>query len=350
MAAIGGLMETYYRARAPLRLGLAGGGTDIGSYANRYGGAVLNATVNMFAFASIMPRDDGKIHFYSEDFQTDLLLNAEPQLPINGELDLLKAVYNRMVQQFNNGEPLSFDLITDANVPVGSGLGTSSAITVAILGAFREWLNLPLDEYEIASLAFDIERKDLRLAGGKQDQYAAAFGGFNFMEFSDGDVLVNPLRIKPTALLELENNLVLFFTGQSRESASIIKKKVKAIDKQGETVAAMHRMKEMAYEMKRLMLRHKFDEMGRLMHQMWQDKKRTVSGVSNTELDAIYAAVLQAGALGGKVSGAGGGGFMFFYCPGNTRFKVLQTLRRFDGDIRRFQFNQGGLQTWTNSI
>lgn len=343
-------MAVYYRARAPLRLGLAGGGTDIGSYADRFGGAVLNATVNMFAFASIMPRDDGRIHFYSEDFQTDLVLDAAPSLPINGELDLLKAVYNRMVSQFNNGEPLSFDLITDANVPIGSGLGTSSAITVAILGAFREWLNLPLDEYEIASLAYDIERKDLRLAGGKQDQYAAAFGGFNFMEFSDGDVLVNPLRIKPAALLELENNLVLFFTGQSRESASIIKKKVKAIERDGSTVEAMHRMKDMAYEMKRLMLRHKFDDMGRLMHQMWQDKKRTVKGVSNSEIDAIYTAVRAAGALGGKVSGAGGGGFMFFYCPGNTRYKVLQTLRQFDGDIRRFQFNGGGIQSWTNSI
>jgi D-glycero-alpha-D-manno-heptose-7-phosphate kinase len=340
------LSKVSYRAKAPLRLGLAGGGTDIPAYSDRFGGACLNATINMYAFASIHPRGDGKIELVSADFGRAVLLDAAPELGLDGELDLLKGVYNRIIRDFGGGEPLAFTLITDANVPVGSGLGTSSAVTVAVVGAFREWLRFPLGEYELARLAFDIERSDLRLAGGKQDQYAATFGGVNFMEFVDGDVIVNPLRIKQETLLELENNLLLYYTGKSRYSATIIEEKVRAVQHDEQVVERMHHLKTLAFEMKRLLLKGELDRFGELLDVMWQEKKRTAEHVSSPLIDELYAAAREAGASGGKVSGAGGGGFVYFYCPGATKWRVGQALSGFAGDIRRFQFTEWGLQSW----
>ena len=335
-----------YRAKAPLRLGLAGGGTDIPAYSDRFGGACLNATINMHAFASIHPRTDGRIEFVSADFGRSAEMESAAALPLEGELLLLKGVYNRVVRDFNDGRPLAFSLVTDANVPVGSGLGTSSAITVAVLGAFREWLRFPLGEYELARLAFDIERQDLALAGGKQDQYAATFGGVNFMEFNDGDVIVNPLRIKQETLLELENNLLLYYTGKSRYSATIIEEKVKRLEESGDVVERMHHLKTLAFEMKKLLLKGELDRLGELLDLMWQEKKRTAEHVSTTLIDELYTEARAAGASGGKVSGAGGGGFVYFYCPGASKYKVMHALSRFSGDVRRFQFTEWGLQSW----
>jgi D-glycero-alpha-D-manno-heptose-7-phosphate kinase len=335
-----------YRARAPLRLGLAGGGTDLPVYANRFGGACLNATINMYAFASIHPRSDGRIELISTDFGRSTVLESAAVLPTDGDFALLKGVYNRVVRDFSGGEPLSFTLVTDANVPVGSGLGTSSAVTVAVLGAFREWLRIPLGEYELAQLAFTIERKDLGLAGGKQDQYAATFGGVNFMEFSERDSIVNPLRIKPETLLELEATLLLYYTGKSRFSATIIEEKVRAVNARTATVESMHRLKELAFDMKKLLLKGELEQMGELLDLMWHLKKSTVPNVSTDLIDEIYAAAREAGSTGGKVSGAGGGGFIYFYCPGDTRHRVMQALGRFSGEVRRFQFTDWGLSSW----
>lgn len=339
-------IKTIYRAKAPLRLGLAGGGTDISPYSDLYGGAVLNAAINMYAFASIQPRTDGMIEIISTDFSENLLIQSSKSLDINGNLILLKGIYNKIVKDFTK-KPLSFTLITDTNVPICSGLGTSSAITVAVIGAFAEWLQLPLGEYEVAHLAFEIERKELGLAGGKQDQYAAAFGGFNFMEFyKDDEVLINPLRIKEDYILELENNLLLFFTGKSRFSAEIIEKQVKAMKSDDGTVEYMHKMKDAAFEMKKLLLKGRLYELGELLDVIWRYKKNTGENVSTDFIDEIYTTARESGAIGGKVSGAGGGGFMFFYCPGNNKYKVIQNLSKFKGDIRRFEFIKEGLITW----
>lgn len=340
------LVKTIYRAKAPLRLGLAGGGTDISPYSDLYGGAVLNAAINMYAFASIQPRTDGMIEIISTDFSENLLIKSAKSLDINGNLILLKGIYNKIVKEFTK-TPLSFTLITDTNVPVCSGLGTSSAITVAVIGAFVEWLKLPLGEYEVAHLAFEIERKELGLSGGKQDQYAATFGGFNFMEFyKDDEVLINPLRIKEDYILELENNLLLFFTGKSRFSAEIIENQVNAMKSAEGAVEYMHKMKEAAFEMKKLLLKGRLNELGELLDAIWSYKKKTGENVSTDFIDEIYAAARESGALGGKVSGAGGGGFMFFYCPGNNKHRVIQNLSKFKGDIRRFEFIKEGLITW----
>jgi D-glycero-alpha-D-manno-heptose-7-phosphate kinase len=336
-----------FRSRAPLRLGLAGGGTDVSPYSDLYGGAVLNATISMYAYATIEPKEDGKIVFNSIDRGKRLEFESKEFLEIDGNLDLLKGVYNRIVKDFTK-KPLSFELTTYVDAPPGSGLGSSSTLVVAILGAFVEWLNLPLGEYDIAHLAYEIERKDLGMAGGKQDQYAATFGGFNFMEFYANDkVIVNPLRIKPEIINELQFNLLLYYTGTSRLSSKIIESQVKNVSKKKEkSIEAMHKLKEQAILMKEAILKGKLDELGEILDFGWQYKKQMAEGITNPVIDEIYETAKKAGATGGKISGAGGGGFMMFYCPGNTRYKVIEALQKFGGEFRRFQFTKYGLETW----
>jgi D-glycero-alpha-D-manno-heptose-7-phosphate kinase len=336
------------RSKAPLRLGLAGGGTDVSPYSDLYGGAVLNATINLFAYASIEPRTDGKIIIHAVDKGEKLELDAAEVLPLDGKLDLLKGIYNRIVRDFT-GHPLSFALTTIVDAPPGSGLGSSSTLVTAVVGAFTEWLKIPLGEYDIAQLAYRIERIDMGYAGGKQDQYAATFGGVNFMEFYDHEkVIVNPLRIRTEILNELAFNMVLYYTGTSRLSSEIIEKQQKSIrQKNSESVHAMHKTRDIAVRIKEAILKSDLDRVGEILHEGWQYKKQLAQGISNSQIDTIYHAVRQAGALGGKISGAGGGGFMFFYCPGNTRFQVIETLRTFGGEITPFQFTKGGLSSWT---
>lgn len=336
------------RSKAPLRLGLAGGGTDVSPYSDLYGGAILNATINRYAYATIVPQEDGKIVICAEDKGETLEYDSCMDLPLDGHLDLLKGIYNRVVKDFT-GRPLSFRLITFVDAPPGSGLGSSSTLVTAVLGAFVEWLRLPLGEYDLAYLAYRIERIDLGYSGGKQDQYAATFGGVNFMEFfPDDKVIVNPLRVKPEILNELAVNMVLFYTGTSRLSSDIIGKQQESIRKNRQSsVEAMHKTKEMATLMKEALLRGSLNRIGELMHEGWQYKKGMAEGISNPGIDKIYEAARDAGALGGKISGAGGGGYMFFFCPGASRFRVIEALSRFEGSVTPFDFTTSGLSTWT---
>ncbi len=340
-------MMKLIKSKAPLRLGLAGGGTDVSPYSDIYGGAVLNATINLYAHAVITPLNSGKIELISKDLGEQDSFEIARRLEIDDDLKLLKGVYNRIVKEFVK-EPLSFRLLTYSDVPKGSGLGSSSTIVVSIIGAFKEWLNLPLGDYDIAKLAYEIEREDLNLAGGKQDQYAATFGGFNFMEFYESArVLVNPLRIKRSIKNELESNLVLYYTGRSRESGNIIKSQTKNFkDSSSKSVEAAHLLKAQAISMKEAILRGKLSEIGEILHEGWQFKKKMASNISNPMIDKIYAAVLNAGATGGKISGAGGGGFMMLYCPGNAKFYVQEALAKFEGTLLRFNFSDEGLYTW----
>lgn len=337
-----------YRSKAPLRLGLAGGGTDVSPYSDLYGGAILNVTISLYAYANIQPTQDNKITLQAFDRHETETYEVTDQLPLNGKLDLLKGVYNRIQKDYPFAtQGLKISTFVDA--PAGSGLGTSSTLVVAILGAFVEMCKLPLGDYDIAQYAYEIERVDLKLAGGKQDQYAATFGGVNFMEFfADDKVIVNPLRIRSQYMHELENNLLLFYTSTSRESATIIKEQQKNVNQNNEkSIDAMHKLKEQAHQMKEALLKGKLHEIGQILDYGFQQKRLMASNISNSDIELFYETATQAGATGGKISGAGGGGFMIFYCPGNTRFNVIQALEKFDGKIKAYSFTKHGLQTWT---
>lgn len=334
------------RAKAPLRIGLAGGGTDVSPYCDIYGGSILNACITMYAYATIEPRDDGKIEFHCADRNERGVFDSKEQLEIDGKCDLLKGVYNRLVKDYIK-KPLSFTLTTYVDAPAGSGLGSSSTLVVAIVKTFQEWQNLPLGEYDLANLAWSIEREDLKMAGGRQDQYAAAFGGFNFMEFNGQKVLVNPLRIKQEYLNELEFNILLYYTGTSRLSAKIIESQAEnAKNKNEKALDAMHKLKQHSYEMKEALLTGHLNKMGQLLNDGWEFKKQMSSAISNPVIDNIYETAMKAGASGGKISGAGGGGFFMFYCPNNTRYNVISELQKLGGEFRRFRFTNLGAESW----
>lgn len=337
-----------YRSKAPLRIGLAGGGTDVSPYSDLYGGAILNATISLYAQASIEPLAENKIIIEANDRCENQSFDLQNELPIDGCLDLLKGVCNSIQKKYGSIKN-GFKLSTFVDAPAGSGLGTSSTLVVAIVGAFAEMLRLPLGEYDIAHYAYEIERKQLNLAGGRQDQYAATFGGVNFMEFyADDKVIVNPLRIKQQYLFELENNLVLYYTATSRESARIIEQQSKNVEsKSHQPIEAMHQLKQQAQMMKEALLKGRLHEFGEILDYGHQQKRKMAEGISNSLMEEMYEEAKKSGATGGKISGAGGGGFMIFYCPANTKYKVIKSLERFGGYHKNYQFVEHGLTTWT---
>lgn len=335
------------RARAPLRLGLAGGGTDVSPYSDDFGGFVLNVTINKYAYATIIARSDDFVEFIAADNDIRFKHVVQPELPTAAGVELHIGVYNHIVKHFNNGKGLPITVITHSEAPPGSGLGSSSTMVVALLQAFSEYLALPLGEYEIAQLAYQVERVDLGFSGGKQDQYAATFGGFNFMEFYADKVVVNPLRIKPDYWAELEASLVLYYTGVSRESANIINEQTRNLMVgRGTTLQALHNSKEEAVRMKEAILRGDFDRFVSSMKRAWESKKMMASSISNAMINQVYEAAISAGARAGKVSGAGGGGFMMFFVPPEKRSYVMNRLSGFDGQVVTCNFTDQGGHAW----
>lgn len=336
------------RARAPLRLGLAGGGTDVSPYCDVHGGYVLNVTIDRYAYAVIKTLDEPLLRFVATDLQIEEVKTVSEPLLLDGKLNLHKAVYAHMVENYNGGRPIPMELTTFCDAPAGSGLGSSSTLVVVMIRAFAELLNLPLDDYTIAHLAFKIERVDCGLQGGRQDQYSATFGGFNFMEFyADERAVINPLRIKNWIICELEASMVLFYTGVSRESATIIADQSSNV-KSGavDAIEAMHGIKREALVMKECLLRGDFAGIVDSMRLGWENKKRSAKSVSNPYIDEVYDATIAAGALAGKVSGAGGGGFMLFFVPTERRMDVMRTLKRFEGQASNCHFTKHGTQAW----
>jgi D-glycero-alpha-D-manno-heptose-7-phosphate kinase len=336
------------RSRAPLRLGLAGGGTDVSPYCDEHGGAVLNATIDLYAYTIIEPSSDGMVCFTAPDIGGSFEAAADEPMTIGDPLILHRAVYRRIVRQFNGGRPLPCRITTFCDAPPGSGLGTSSTMVVSLLKAFVEWLNLPLGEYEIASLAFEIERIDAGLGGGRQDQYAATFGGVNFMEFHPEErVIVNPLRIKNWIISELESSLVLFDSGVSRSSARIIKEQTDNLTRHsGTTMEALDAMKEDAYCMKEFLLKGDFASLAGCMRRSWVAKKRLADNVSNSTIDHVVESALEAGAQAGKISGAGGGGFITFLVDPKWRVNVIRALSRHEGRVMTCHFTRHGTEGW----
>jgi D-glycero-alpha-D-manno-heptose-7-phosphate kinase len=340
---------TIIRARAPLRLGLAGGGTDVAPYCDRYGGLVLNGTIDRYAYAIIKTLDDATIKFIASDRQQETHHELTEKIALNGQMNLHKAVYNEMMSRYNDGRPISLELTTFCDAPMGSGLGSSSTLVVVMITAFAELLNLPLDDYTVANLAYKIERIDCKLQGGKQDQYSAAFGGFNFMEFyADERAVINTLRIRPWVLCELEASLLLFYTGVSRESARIIEAQSNNLSSGNEVaLEAMHGMKREALIMKECLLKGDFAGIVDSMREGWESKKRSAKTVSTIEIETTYNAAINAGALAGKVSGAGGGGFMMFFVPPENRMNVIRRLSDIKGQVSNCHFTKNGAQAWT---
>lgn len=337
------------RARAPLRLGLAGGGTDLLSYSNQYEGAVLNATIQMYSYCSLEPTNDNTITFVAPDRNCNITLESKVKLEINEPLVLHKGIYNRIVKDFNNNKPLSFKMSTSSDAPAGSGLGTSSTMVVTIIKAFDKWLKLELNEYEIAKLAYSIEREDLNLAGGMQDQFAATFGGFNFMQFKkDGTVVVNPLRLSKSIVNELESSLLMFYSGRSHDSATIISHQIKNTKNgNSKTIDAMHKLKESAYNMKDAIVLGRISDIAQIMRDNWEEKKKTSDVISNKELENIISFAIANGSEAVKLSGAGGGGFMLLYCKPENRQRLFNALKQLDGTIWPVAFGQFGARSWT---
>lgn len=336
------------RSKAPLRLGLAGGGSDVSPYCDLYGGAVLNASINLSSFCTIEQSHDGMVTFVASDREETFTAPCSPCYAYDGVLDLHKGVYNRVVRDFNNGEPLALKITTCSDAPAGSGLGSSSTMVVAILTAFAELLHLPLGEYDVAHLAFEIERVDIGLRGGAQDQYAATFGGVNFMEFHENNrVTVNPLRVKQWILSELEASTVLYYTGVSRSSDKIIAQQIESFKSgTGKSLEAVHQLKQDASAMKDALLRGNIRRFGEILGRSWEAKRNLADQISNPEIEEIMNVARHAGAWAGKVSGAGGGGFIVFVVDPVDRMKLVRALRKLDGDVVSFQFEPHGASAW----
>jgi D-glycero-alpha-D-manno-heptose-7-phosphate kinase len=332
------------RSKAPLRISFAGGGTDVEPYLSERGGAVLSTTIDKYAYGSLRFRSDRQITVTSLDYDVVARYKLDEPLIYDGNLDLVKAVIRRLNRE-DSEQGLDLFLHTDA--PPGSGLGSSSAVVVALIGLFKHWLHLPLTNYEIADLAYQIERVDLGIKGGKQDQYAATFGGFNFIEFYRDATIVNPLRVPPDVLNELHYNLLLCYTGKTRLSARIIDTQVQGyVQRQEDVVRAMDELKRIAIDLKNALLQGRLNDFGALLHEGWMNKKKMAAQISDPSIDELYEAARKHGALGGKMSGAGGGGYMFFYCAFDRKHMVAAQLERMGAQVVDFGFDFAGLQTW----
>lgn len=332
------------RSRAPLRLGLAGGGTDVSPYADTYGGIVLNATIDRYCYATLEERSDGRVELSSPDL--DALEELDQAC---GHLTLHAAIYRRMCRDFNLGRP-ALTVTTASDAPPGSGLGSSSTLVVAVIEAFREFFSLPMGDYDVARLAYSIERHDCHFQGGRQDQYAATFGGFNVMEFGTDDrVIVNPLRLKPAIVHELEASLVLFHTGASRASARIIEEQtshVRAGD--ADRIEATHELRREAVAMKEALLVGDLPTLARVLSDGWEAKKRLASGITTGAIDRAFEAARAGGALAGKVSGAGGGGYVMFVVEPTRRPHLLRALGTLPGgEVSPVHFVSEGAVSWT---
>ena len=333
----------YHRARAPLRISLCGGGTDVSPYPEEHGGMVLSATINQYAYASLRPRRDSRLTLASLDYDAVARYDHPRRLKLDGNLDLIKAVVKAF--KVRRGA----DLWVHSDAPPGSGLGSSSTLVVALIGVMNEWLGRAQAGYDVAERAYRIERVELGLAGGRQDQYAAAFGGFNFIEFNADATVVNPLRIRADVLNELEYRLLLCYMGQTRQSARIIERQTAAYRSgEAQVVEALHRLKRETLEMKKALLLGKVDALGELLHQAWESKKKLDEGISNSRVDQLYRLARREGAIGGKMPGAGGGGYFLLLTRFDRKHRVARVLEKHGGQVVPFQFERRGLVTWSS--
>ena len=339
--------DVVIRSRAPLRISFCGGGTDLMPYAEQRGGLVLSATIRRYAYATLQFHSDPEIRVNSLDYGSIARYSVDEPLIYDGKFDLVKACLRRL-RLGPDAERAGLDLHLETDAPPGSGLGASSALVVSMIGAFQAWRRLSLSRYDIAHLAYVLERKDVGIAGGMQDQYAAAFGGFNLIEFNgERDVIVNPLRIDAPIVNELEYCSLLVFTGATRLSSRIIDAQVRGYEAgTPEVVDAFSHMKALAIDAKAALLRGQILELGEILHEQWLHKKSTSSAISNPHIDRLYDAARDAGAVGGKMNGAGGGGFMYLVCPFDRKQAVTSRLTELGAEVSPVAFEFDGVQSW----
>ncbi|MGB9636270.1 MAG: GHMP kinase [Thermoplasmata archaeon] len=335
------------RSKAPLRISFGGGGTDVSPYIEERGGCVLSSTINKFAYATLVPSEKSGISVQSLDYDILVKYDTDKDLLYNGELDLVKAVIKRFVGA-GEMEKVGIQMFIHSDAPPGSGLGSSSTMAVALIGAMKHWKRVPMTDYEVAEMAYEIERNDLKIPGGKQDQYAAAFGGFNFIEFMKDATIVNPLKIDRETLNELEYRCLLCYTGKTRLSGNILNTQIKNyVERKQDVVEALDETKRLAIEMKKSLLTSRLDDFGELMHEAWMHKRKFANGITNPAIDKLYEVARASGAIGGKLLGAGGGGYILFICKFDRKHIVAKELEKLGGKVVDFGFEFKGLQTWS---
>jgi D-glycero-alpha-D-manno-heptose-7-phosphate kinase len=335
------------RGRAPLRISFAGGGTDLSPYLEEKGGVVLNATIDRYAYATLRFPAEREIHVQSLDYKSEAHFGFDEPLAYDGNFDLIKACLTRLRARSDHAEG-GLELYLETEAPPGSGLGASSALVVAVIGALKTWRRLAIDKYELARTAWEVERIDVGVPGGMQDQYAAAFGGFNLIEFhSNSNVIVNPLRIEPRIIHELQYNMLLVFTGSTRVSSTIIEAQVAGyVDRKPGVTEAMDRMKALAFDAKDALLTGRLNDLGEILHEEFLHKKRTAASVAPPHIEEMYDEARRRGVIGGKISGAGGGGFMFLYCPYDRKPAVTERLVEMGAQVLPVAFEPEGVESW----
>jgi len=329
--------------RTPVRISFGGGGTDIPGFYEEHGGAVVSITINKYFYSFYNPRDDEKIQMISSDFQSLLSVDDFYSLKFGEGFDIPSAVIKHF--RLYHG----FDLFTASEIPPGSGLGSSGAVTVNMVRLCSKLKNETMTQRQIAEDAFFIQRQILNLPIGKQDEYAAAYGGLNFLEFSEKEVSVNPIQIDPDTKKSLEKNLLLFFTKKTRQASTILQRQEDSIKgKDTSIIEAMIEVKNNAYHIKEALEVGDLKRFGSLLDQAWNSKKKMSPEISNDYLDRIYEIASQNGALGGKIAGAGGGGYFMFYCEEEKQENLKNAMASEKLAFLDFNFSDKGVTILNN--
>jgi len=332
-------------ARAPLRLSLAGGGTDLEAYYAKYGGAVVSTSIDKYFYVILTFNDSNHIQVSSSDYRTFYRHPLDGPPLWDGDLDLPKVV----IDHFGIWTGLSVFLASQ--VPPGTGLGSSSTVAVALIKAMSVLCNTRLSRQEVAELACRVEIDTLKMPIGKQDQFAASFGGLNFIQFNPDGVVVEPLVLSDALQAELEGRLMLFFTGRSRDSAQILGEQKRSSERnRAGVIDALHVIKNTAIALRNDLLRGEIDSLGEHLHASWIAKRQLASGITDPWIDQWYQVAREAGALGGKIAGAGGGGFLLLYCPKEHQQRVTDALEAQGLHRMDFRFESGGAMVIVNTL
>ena len=332
---------TYARARSPVRISFGGGGSDLTHFFAGEGGAVINTTISLYSHATLRVRKDKQVIIHSRDLgESFYASDLQGVFSQKGNFGLIQALLKAVHPDFG------FELFLHSDFPMSSGLGGSAVVSAAVLGCFNQFRQDKWDLHELAELAFQAERLYHGVAGGWQDQYATVFGGFNFMEFRMDQNIVHPLRIHNDILLELEESLILCDTGETHNSGNIHQDQRQQMQQERILQMAQSNV-ELTYRMRNHLLRGRLLQFGQCIHEAWQLKRQFSSKISNSRLDHIYAGALGHGAVGGKLLGAGGGGFFIFYAPPFRKHELINNIEAVGLKVHPFRFEQEGLRAWT---